>query len=89
MQFLHAASRPRQLRDIEAEFITDVTNDARIKGITRSSKRQPHLASFSMYSDFAVTFMATRMLTGIDTTPFLDQPISKRPGFHCELPSSV
>jgi hypothetical protein len=39
MHFLHAALRPRQLRDIEAEFITDVTNDARIKGIMPSSKR--------------------------------------------------
>jgi hypothetical protein len=42
-----------------------------------------------MYSDFPVTFMAAWMLTGVDTTPILDQPISKRCGFHFGLPLSA
>lgn len=86
MHFLDTALRARQLREIEPEFVTNVTNDARINGVMRSSKRQPYRAPFSMDSDFAVTFVAAWMLTGIDTAAMFDQPISKRSGFHCDLP---
>jgi hypothetical protein len=89
MHFLNAALRPWQLLEIEPELVTDTAHDARIKSMVHSSQRQPCLAPFSMYSDFAVTFVASSMLTGIDTTAMFNQPISKRPSFHCDLPSSV